>query len=59
MENGDLGLPMAPAVLHVAEEEKSDLVPAPNLNMEVGHVQDQPQRVSAVTLMSASVRITL
>ena len=46
MENGDPGVPMAPAVLHVEEEPRPDLdhVTIHRLNMEVSPALDQPQR---------------
>ena len=50
MEAGVLG-PLAPAVLYVVEERKSEPDPAiiHSHNMVDGGAQDQPQRVLAVT----------
>ena len=51
MEAGAPGAPMDPAVLHVAEEQKSKLdhVTLQCHNMVVKPVQDQPHQVPAVT----------
>ena len=51
MEAGEPGAPMGPAVLHVVEEQKSELVPVTvhSHNMVAKPVQDQPQRASAAT----------
>ena len=51
MEAGEPGAPMDPAVLHVVEELKSELVPVTvhSHNMVVKPVQDQPQQVLAAT----------
>ena len=51
MEAGVLGVPIAPAVLYVVEEQKAepDPVTVHSHNMVDGGAQDQPQRVLAVT----------
>ena len=51
MEAGEPGAPMDPAVLHVVEEQKSELVPVTvhSHNMVVKPVQDQPHQALAVT----------
>ena len=51
MEAGEPGAPMDPAVLHVVEEEKSELVPVTvhSHNMVVKPAEDQPQQVPAAT----------
>ena len=55
MEAGVLGVPMAPAVFHVVEEQKTEPDPATihSHNMVVKPAQDQPRRVSAVTRIHA------
>ena len=51
METGEPGAPMDPVVLHVVEEQKTELDPVTvhSLNMEVKPAQDQPLQVPAVT----------
>ena len=51
MEAGVLGVPMAPAVLYVVEERKSEPDPATihSHSMVVKPAQDQPQRALAAT----------
>ena len=51
MEAGAHGAPLDRAVLHVVEEQKSELDPVTvhNHNMVVKLVQDPPQQVLAVT----------
>ena len=55
MENGDPGVPMAPAVLHVVREPRPDLDPVTihHQNMVVKPAQDQPHQVLAVTRFHA------
>ena len=58
MEAGVPGAPMDPAVLHVVEEQKSKLDPVTvhSLNMVAKPVQDQLQKVPAVTQIHVMVR---
>jgi len=48
MENGDHGVPMAPAVVHVAREPGPELDIVHRQNMVVNPAQDQPHRVLPV-----------
>ena len=57
MEAGVPGAPMDPAVLHVVEEKsKLDLVTVHSHNMVAKPVQDQLQKVLAVTQIHVMVR---